>query len=88
MRNMRKAVREYFKRFNNDRCAFFVNELEQIASMTEQSAPGSATSKYDYIYNALAAGFMVGYRQGKNDAEAVQCDTDTDKGGNVSNVSP
>ena len=61
MRSIQKAINDYLKKFPADskRGCFWSSDAYQVRSMS--------TDIWDNIFNALMAGFMVGYRYGKKE---------------------
>lgn len=66
-RNMQKMIDEYKRRFevsgNHGRGQFFVSDILQLIEIGERE--GGCI--IDYIYSAIMAGFMIGYRLGRKD---------------------
>ena len=58
MRSMEKAIQEYHKRFSTTG-DFYFDDVRQIKEMSEKDG---RIDPYDLIFNALQAGFMIGYR--------------------------
>jgi membrane-bound lytic murein transglycosylase len=70
-RNMQKKIKEYEKQFYSrkknptQKGVFFTGDYEQLVEIAEQDGG----TKYDYIDAALKAGFMLGYKLGKQEAK-------------------
>lgn len=66
MRDLRKSIEEYQKKFyNSNSGCFYASDIEQIAQLATDSG---RVDLYEAISSALQAGFMVGYRYGKKEA--------------------
>ena len=69
MRNIRKNIDEYNKKFGatNKGGAFYATDLMQLRDTAEGVTRGDRD--FILISNALRAGFMIGYRKGQADAK-------------------
>lgn len=60
MRNIKRSIDQYkntFGKKRNKEGAFYVSDVQQIMDMS--------ASDFDLVANALRAGFMIGYRKGR-----------------------
>lgn len=60
MRSIKRSIDQYentFGKKRNGEGAFYVSDFQQIMDMS--------ASNFDIISNALRAGFMIGYRKGR-----------------------
>lgn len=60
MRNIKRSIDQYKNTFEKKRTkegAFYSSDIQQIMDMS--------ASNFDRISNALMAGFMIGYRKGR-----------------------
>ena len=65
-RNIRKAITDYKKNWTETADgAFYPSDILEIQRITK----AERGNMVDAIYNALAVGFMVGYRKAKRDAK-------------------
>ena len=63
-----KAVKEYEKKFESvsgRNGAFYGSDMQTIRESVRDLC--GSDREFELIYNALRAGFMVGYRKGKRD---------------------
>jgi len=61
-RDLTKAINEYQKRLERGKAEkFFIGDMFQIRDISKGTA--------DLTYNALRAGYMIGYRQAKKEAK-------------------
>ena len=67
-RDLRKDIAEYHRRFDNTNTGnLYTNDFYQIREISE--------STVDMVFNALEAGFMIGYRAAKRDSRKKKART-------------
>lgn len=68
-RDLNKAVSNYkakYERTNSTESVFYISDIVQIKEMSETRR--ASETLLNAIYNALMAGFMIGYRKGQKDS--------------------
>ena len=68
-RNIKKLHDEYMRHCNrreDNRASFYMSDIRQIKESATR--PDGRVDLFDAICDALEAGYMVGYKVGRNDA--------------------
>lgn len=72
--NSIKQYRETFGIRNDNKGALFITDMEEVKRFTQEAltskgdtSPTMATYLFEIIFNAMEAGFMIGYRCAKRE---------------------